>query len=1428
MAIESPGEAIAASPVVGESTTMPSIKPRAYQQEMLAESLRQNTIVAMETGSGKTQIAVLRIQEELSRCSPEKLIWFLTPTVALAEQQYAVISKQLPLYQSRLLLGSDNVDHWSTQHIWDKILLNIRIVVSTPQVLLDAMSHGFVKLSGLSLLVFDEAHRCVKANPFNGIMRLYHHARKSGVDELPAILGLTATPATEATEEAVKILEDNLHAICRTPVVQREELLKYTHKPDLSVVPYSRHLDEITATSKCLDVILDLTLADIENDPYVKSLRAKKDDEKSKGMLLKILDTGKTFTRKEILSLAQRARVIHEELGAWAADVFVGTCAKKFIEASVKRSDNNIFRQWEDAEKIYMMRYLSMLPAIAENRVWGSIPDNISQKVESLITTIANTYNPGYRIIVFAEQRATVIMLAHLLSVHPLTKDIVTKYFLGNSNYANRKSAITELSTLSDQRDVLTELRVGKTNVLIATNVLEEGIDVPACNVVICFDPPKDLRSFIQRRGRARDRQSRLVLFIDENDDDGLAKWASMEEQLKEIYADNMRELEEIKALEDIEEESAEILKIPSTEAVLNHQNAQPFLAHFCATGSSAYTSDKPEYIIDRQELAPGTVQITAKVVLPSYIDPSLRVAYSKSKWRTEKAAKRDAAFQAYVALYQAGMVDDNLTPLHRKKYADSTTTPQEKQVKLIQVSECWNPWHDIAQLRRDDLPLIPTKIEFEQPNPLGVPDMMLLLPSRIPCGWEFELFWNQDVTLKARISHERDARLDFDSGQAARFTHELLLTAYQNRMTSPGVDFLTLFWPTQAIQQPIEEFLSSIKGKIDPLTGSLDQLTIEQMQELGMARTTERYSRPFIIEQIIETTSADIVMEDADTPVDTTEPIKTEPHFQGTTLPKRTDFLHQIPQSELLPLAHTAQQLKPVRICHIDRMPVKFAKFALFIPSIIHKIEVLFIAERLARTVLKRVEFSNLAHVLTAISASSAHEENDYQRYEFLGDSLLKLITSIHLVVNHPLWHEGLLSAAKDTIVSNGRLYRTALDLGLDRFILTKSFTGRKWRPSYVSQFETIPEEKRELSTKTLADVVESLLGAAFLDGGYKKLEACAKIVLPERAWSSISDDVRTLYEVAPDSDRVALHFKLGQMQEMLGYQFNKPSILFEALTHPCSNGGAPTYQRLEFLGDSLLDHFVVQEFFNHPERKLSHQEMHLMRTAVVNAHFLGFLCQSLYITEKRTEPASPGKAHISTISTDHKLYLWQLMRHGASWEIMNAQQETKQRYEAWGHAVHDALSQSKTYPWPLLFRINASKFFSDMIESILAAIFVDSKGSLDTARQFLERIGVLPCLRRIIREKVDCLHPFNHLYEAAVSRKVEILSSARKRAAVTPEAEDAGAAGAEGEMVYLCTVRVAEEEIVRVEDGVNKLEAEARAAAMAAEVLRARMVAA
>jgi hypothetical protein len=62
----------------------------------------------------------------------------------------------LARYQSRLLTGSDGVDKWTSQSTWDEVLLNQRVVISTENVLLDALSHAFVKMSKIALLIFDE------------------------------------------------------------------------------------------------------------------------------------------------------------------------------------------------------------------------------------------------------------------------------------------------------------------------------------------------------------------------------------------------------------------------------------------------------------------------------------------------------------------------------------------------------------------------------------------------------------------------------------------------------------------------------------------------------------------------------------------------------------------------------------------------------------------------------------------------------------------------------------------------------------------------------------------------------------------------------------------------------------------------------------------------------------------------------------------------------------------------------------------------------------------------------------------------------------------------------------------------------------------------------------------------------------------------
>lgn len=84
-----------------------------------------------------------------------QIIWFLTPTVSLCAQQYEVVKTQIPQVQSKLITGADSVDSWKGV-TWETALINVKIVITTHQVLLDALLHGFVNISTLALLVFDE------------------------------------------------------------------------------------------------------------------------------------------------------------------------------------------------------------------------------------------------------------------------------------------------------------------------------------------------------------------------------------------------------------------------------------------------------------------------------------------------------------------------------------------------------------------------------------------------------------------------------------------------------------------------------------------------------------------------------------------------------------------------------------------------------------------------------------------------------------------------------------------------------------------------------------------------------------------------------------------------------------------------------------------------------------------------------------------------------------------------------------------------------------------------------------------------------------------------------------------------------------------------------------------------------------------------
>ncbi|GKE23200.1 endoribonuclease Dicer homolog 2-like protein, partial [Tanacetum coccineum] len=167
---------------------------RSYQIEALNQAIKQNTIVFLETGSGKTLIAIMllrRYAHLLKKPSPNIAV-FLVPTVVLVKQQAEVARQHLDLKVVEYW-GDKGVDYLSAAE-WKKEKYQNQLMVMTPAILKDALKHSFLSLSTIKLLIFDECHNARGKHDYVQIMTEYDHQKRAGASQLPRILGMTASP----------------------------------------------------------------------------------------------------------------------------------------------------------------------------------------------------------------------------------------------------------------------------------------------------------------------------------------------------------------------------------------------------------------------------------------------------------------------------------------------------------------------------------------------------------------------------------------------------------------------------------------------------------------------------------------------------------------------------------------------------------------------------------------------------------------------------------------------------------------------------------------------------------------------------------------------------------------------------------------------------------------------------------------------------------------------------------------------------------------------------------------------------------------------------------------------------------------------------------------------------------------------------------
>ncbi|KAJ5152605.1 Dicer-like protein 2 [Penicillium canariense] len=1328
----------------------------------------------MDTGSGKTLVSILRIITELERCPTDKLVWFLAPTVALCLQQHDVIASQIPSVKTRVLTGRDNVDRWTEQAIWNNALKDVRVVCSTYAVLSDALNHGFVRMSQLALLIFDEAHHCMKGHPANKIMQSHYHPTrvKLGPHAVPRILGLTASPIVRSNPRGLQAIETNLDAVCKTPRIYRSELLKHVHRPHLECIPYPPcEMAQHGAGSRLLpSLVRCIESYDIRDDPYIELLRQRPGKALEAEDLVK---SGGTYCNQQLAKFLERSNHMYEELGGWATDYF--------IEASIdqlRRSieEDTAMTRLDRTERVYLLELLLGM-SLPEGTMEST---HISPKLEILLSSLVNMDHPEFSGMIFAQRRATVNVLTKVLSLHPATKGrFRCASYVGWSNSTVRREFLGDLLTQDMQRDTLSEFKAGRKNLIIGTDVLEEGLDVSACRLVICYDRPANLKSFVQRRGRARHPQSTYVIMLSADDESlVVSKWQELEVAMIEAYQDDERQRQDGWKSQATPENVDEWLFVASTRyafitdsihidpdkyisARLSADEAMQHLHHFCSLlPTNQYVDSRPMFTFE--EGLNGLIRGT--VTLPNSVHPAVRQTQGKAWWRTENAARKEAAFQTYKALWEYGLVNDNLLPLTRKpelRFTEDMALPA-----LLECSEQYDPYINLAhdwvmpEPHQTSITVLDNSTGAVSQDLL----MSIVLPKWTPMPEPLTLFWENKTTLTVTFGSSLPVTPmpTPEIIQHMRNITAMYLQAPSTRVQVDDSGFVALFVPSIPCEQ-LESWLQQNEGT----EKAVDLYASDpSCSPVGIIRDKGKYSEPRLFRMWHHS-----------------EALEIECH----SLPKRRNLLqYRNPaqagedQEEATPKMHTI----PAAGCVVDKLPWKKSMFGRFISAILDRFEATMVVHRLNDTILKGVGIQNISHVLTAITTPIAQASTNYQLYEFFGDSILKFTVSCQLFFSQPTWHEGYLSESRDTLIQNKRLARAALDTGLDQYILTNRFTPRKWDAPLISRKAAMAasEPKRKLSMKVLADVVEALIGAAYMDGGLRKAQACLHRFLPEIDIARLVPAVGTLAE-----ERVASNLiDADRIGQLIGYTFKDASLLTEALTHPSCEHDTHTqsYQRIEYLGDAVLDMAVVSVL---AERDLRFAEgkMTLIKHSVVNAGLLAFLCMEMGIDD---------------------IYLWKYLRFNGP-VIQAARDASLGRHKELREEILHELKHGSKYPWELFSRLRPDKFLSDIVESTLGAIFIDSGCDfcLGYCTAFVERLGLLLYVRRIISDGVDLQHPRNRAQDLVAKTGAQLLFKTKR-----VEASVA---------TYHCSATINKKEIASIQGCASADEAEVKTALLVIE---------
>lgn len=532
-----------------------SIEARLYQQLLAGDVLKKgNTMIVAPTALGKTIVAVLVASDRLEKVKNSKIL-ILSPSKPLAIQHESSFKEFLTV-PCTSITGAVKTDERVKR--WEES----QVISATPQTVESDLLNGRYSLKDVSLIVFDECHHAVGSYSY-----VYLASRYVKESKFNLVLGLTASPGSDKSK--IKEVCENL--FIQNIVVKSEDdddVRPYFNpvKIDWVKVKMSEELEKI---KESVNKALKIRLKGLKNMGVIKTVSVSKVDIlKARGRVQNRIGRSanppkECFQAISVLSAViniQHSLELIETQGVSTFNKYISRLRKKKTKAakSLLLDDNfgRAVRLAFDAERNgWEHPKLRKLTNILKKEL------SVDSKQTKLQSTryVKNIDENSSKIIVFTQYRDTLEMIHNKLE----KEGIKSAKFFGQAAKDGEKGL-----TQKEQKNIIKSFKKGEFDVLISTSVAEEGIDIPAVDLVILYEPvPSEVR-MIQRRGRTgRKRTGRVKVLITEGTRDEGYYWSSIRKE------DRMRhQLIDPKVIEELNKTAVERMENEKKVRVLDRK----------------------------------------------------------------------------------------------------------------------------------------------------------------------------------------------------------------------------------------------------------------------------------------------------------------------------------------------------------------------------------------------------------------------------------------------------------------------------------------------------------------------------------------------------------------------------------------------------------------------------------------------------------------------------------------------------------------------------------------------------------------------------------------------------------------------------------------------------------------------------------------